>query len=331
MKDKINYGIIGFGRYAEKRLLPAFSKTRFSVLRAFTKRDIGKARNLAQKYHIEYYFDDIHKMLELPELDAVIVTSPPGLHKEHTFKAATFRKHVMVEKPFAVSNLEAEQMVEVCREQKVKCMAAFVMRFIDALEVTRSWIQAGKLGVIDYAGGYFGLDISLSSREWLNDPVLSGGGVIADLGSHFLDLFQFILNRKVTFSQALLKPPFSRQGVENKAIIQLEFEEQIIGSLYLSFNVIRESGLTFHGSKGKLSLKNFNQPEKTVQLHYSDSSGETVRDIQNGNYYAKMIDHFSESIIYDKPVITPGEVGCDNQKLIDGLYKRASKTIAERT
>jgi len=322
MHEKIKYGIIGFGTYAENRLLPGFAKTQYSVLSAITKRNIGQAKGLAQKYQISDYFDDVQKMLEQSDVDAVIVTSPPGLHMEHTLISANYGKHVMVEKPFATHQSQAEKMLAACRENNVKCMAAFVMRFIDAIESARTWIHSGKLGAVDFAGGYFGLDASLSSREWLYDPALSGGGVIADLGSHFLDLLQYILNRKITRIQAVMEPLFSRQTVENKAIIQVEFEKQILGSIYLSFNVIRESGLTFHGSQGKLSLKNFNQPELTVHLNYYDSSGDSVIKVPNGNYYARMIDHFSESILFDKPMLTPGEVGLENQKLIDAIYGR---------
>ncbi|UCF65237.1 MAG: Gfo/Idh/MocA family oxidoreductase [bacterium] len=320
MQDKVKYGIIGFGTYAEKRLLPAFLKSRHSVLTAITKRNIDQAKNLAQRYRISGYFDDVPRMLEQGDVDAVIVTSPPGFHMEHALISASYGKHVMVEKPFASDQSQALKMVNACREKNVKCMAAFVMRFIDAIQKTRAWIHAGKVGTVDFAGGYFGLDVTFSSREWLLDPALSGGGVVADLGSHFLDLLQYVLDQKIIRTQVIMTPSFSPRAVERKAIIELEFENQILGSIYLSFNVIRESGLTFHGSQGKLSLKNFNRPEVTVNLDYYNSAGDLVIDVPNGNYYARMIDHFSESILYDTPLLTPGEVGLENQKIIDTIY-----------
>ena len=71
-------------------------------------------------------------------------------------------------------------------------MAAFVMRFIEAIQVARELILSGKLGELKYIGGYFGIDSSLSNRLWLDDPVVSGGGVVADLGSHFFDLITYL-------------------------------------------------------------------------------------------------------------------------------------------
>jgi len=324
MNKRINYGIIGFGRFAENRLFPAFAKSRYSTLIAIHKRDLNQAREIAGKLNIPKYFDDPATLLQQSDIDAVIITSPPGLHMEHTVLAANHGKHIMVEKPFAVNQTQAETMVKICNQQDVNLMAAFVMRFIDAIDVAREWILSGKLGDLRFAGGYFGIDTSFSNRLWLDDPAVSGGGAVADLGSHFIDLLQYISGRKMSIVGATVKPYPSKDSVEKNALITFELGQKTIGSLYVSFQVIRESGLTFHGSKGKLTLQNFNQPESMVNLIYLDKTGETIVPVKNGNYYAGMIDHFSQALLYNKPLLTPEETGLENQMLIDKIYSITS-------
>ena len=320
MNKRINYGIIGFGRYAENRLFPAFSKTHYSRLLAISKRNLNQAKDIAHKLNIPKHFDDPSTLLQQFDIDAVIVASPPAYHMEHTLLAANHGKQVMVEKPFAVNHKQAETMIKVCKQNNVKLMAAFVMRFIEAIQVAREWILLGKLGELKYIGGYFGIDSSLSNRHWLDDPVVSGGGVVADLGSHFIDLITYLSGLKIHILDVTLEPFPSKNSVEKNALISYSLGEKSLGSLYLSFEVIRESGLTFHGSKGKLTLQNFNRPETKVNLVYVDKSGEVQVPVKNSNYYAKMIDHFSQSLITNQPMLSPGETGLENQKLIDKIY-----------
>jgi predicted dehydrogenase len=325
MKNQVNYGIIGFGRYAENRLFPAFQKAKNSNLIAITKRDIGKAKAIAEKLNIPNFYNEPEHLLQQSDIDGVIVTSPPGLHMDHTVLAAKHGKHVMVEKPFAVNQSQAQIMVKTCKENNIKLMAAFVMRFIEAINLVRKWVLAGKLGDIQHVSGYFGIDTTYSKRTWLDDWALSGGGAVADLGSHFIDIIQYISESEIRIIGANLKPVPAEDSVEKNALISFELEQNIIGSLYVSFEVIRESGLTFHGSKGKLTLQNFNQADTMVNLVHLGNQGESSIQIHNSNYYQKMIDHFSQAIIENITLLTPGEIGLQNQKIIDEIYKISKK------
>ena len=206
-------------------------------------------------------------------------------------------------------------------------MAAFVMRFIEAVEVAREWILKGKLGELHFTGGYFGIDTTYSSRSWLEDPIVSGGGAVADLGSHFIDLIQYVSDSKMNIIDASLKPIFDKHLVEKNALISFDLDNKVLGSLYVSFQVIRESGLTFHGSKGKLTLQNFNQPDTMVNLIHLSETGEKIIPVQNENYYTKMIDHFSEAILKNQTILSPGETGLENQRMLDEIYHKCKDEI----
>ncbi len=318
-KKIVNYGIIGFGMYAENRLAPAFSSTKWSKLVAISKRNIEQAASKAKQYNVPLHFDNPDTMVKNPKVDAVIITSPPAYHRGHTIIAAKAQKHVIVEKPMSLNTKEAEEMVKVCDEVKVKLMVAYVMRFIDVIQETKKFIQNDRIGQIFYAGGYFGLDTALTHREWLNNPQISGGGSVADLGSHIIDLQQYILNKRIIDVKSFIKPLYNTKNIERNAVASLEFEDSILGTIYVSFTVHRQSGLTFHGSKGKLSLQNFNQPDKEVTIELTGKENKLIK-VYNQYYYTKLIDHFSEAILFDKQIETPGDVGVHNQKIIDKIY-----------
>lgn len=321
-KDRINYGIIGFGSYAERRLIPAFLKTKHAHLIAISKRQIEAARFSSQKYEIPYYYSNPTELVKNPDVDAVIVATPPALHKEHAILAAKHRKHVLLEKPMTSNAVEMKNIINYCERYRVKLMSAFVMRFIDAIQTARELIQGELLGELSYAGGYMGINASLMQREWLEDPLISTGGAVADLGSHILDLLEYITGRKIIDLKSFFKPPYSRKTIEKNAVISLEFEGNIIGSAYLSFIISRESGLTFWGSKGKLSLQNFNRPEEEVELELISERGIEKIHVLNRQYYALMLDHFAHAILYDEPLVSNGANGLHNQQLLDRIYHR---------
>ena len=322
MNNIVNYGIIGFGGYAERRLIPAFARARHSRLLAISRRQLDVARSSALKYQIPYYYSAVKELLQQQELTAVIVASPPAFHYEHSILTARHGKHLLLEKPMTCSAREMEKIVNTFSRKKLNLMSAFVMRFIDAIQTARELIQDELLGELSYAGGVLGINAGMVKRAWLNDPVISGGGVVADLGSHLLDLLEYLSGKKIIRLQSFLKPGYSQKSIEKNAVIGLEFEEGLLGTLDLSFTIMRESGLTFRGSKGKLSLQNFNRPEEEVELELTTERGTEKIRVLNRNYYCSMLDHFSRAILYNEPILSPGESGLHNQQLIDKIYQR---------
>jgi xylose dehydrogenase (NAD/NADP) len=318
----VNYGIIGFGSYAKRRLVPAFSRAQYSRLLAISRRQLDAAGLSAQAYNIPYYYSSPEELVKNQEISAVIVATPPVFHYEHSLLVARHGKHLLLEKPMTANANEMEKIITECNRHRVKLMSAFVMRFIDAIQTAKELIQNELLGELSYAGGLLGINASLIKRDWLEDPIISGGGVVADLGSHLLDLLEFITGRRIRQLKPVLQPKYSKKTIDKNAVISLEFESGTIGTLFLSFSSLRESGLTFLGSKGKLSLQNFNRPEAEVELQLTTERGTEKIQVLNRNYYAVMLDHFSRAILFDESILTPGESGWHNQQLIDRIYKR---------
>jgi predicted dehydrogenase len=226
----------------------------------------------------------------------------------------------MVEKPIATKVKEVEDMIKVCAKNNVLMMSAFVMRFIEAIRYVRKIIQEGELGKIDFVEGHLIMDAKKIDRDWMWDPDISGGGPVADLASHIIDLATFILNKNIQEIASITRPNYNDEHIERKAAISILFENDIIGNIYVSYDAFRESGLTFYGSEGKLLVCNFNRTDSTIQIQMTKNQKLKTIQVENKNYHSGMLDHFAEAILFGKELITPGIIGLENQKIIDSIY-----------
>ncbi len=324
MKTSLKFGIIGFGRYAERRLVPAFVQAEKAELVAISKRDPAYARRKAQAFNIPYSFSDPAELVKHPAVEAVLVCSPPLYHREHALLAARAGKHVVVEKPLAAEAREVEEIIRVCRENNVLFYPAFVMRFADVIREMRRIIQAGEIGPVKFVVARFVLDASLSSRSWLNDPKISCGGPVADLGAHMFDLITYLTDQPIVGVQSVLRPPYSKTQIERNAVVNLELANGILGNVFVSFDLPRESALEVYGMYGALKVQDFNEPNKTIKLLRTHSEGCARIDIANGYYYTRLLDHIAEVILEGKEPLSSVESGLQNQKILDIIYSSKS-------
>ncbi len=322
MKKTVKYGIIGFGLHAVKRFIPAFSQTQHSELVAIQKRNKEDVLEKQKQFDIPLGFTDPVDLAQSPEVDAIIVASPPALHKEQVIIAAEAGKHVMVEKPMAVSAAECEAMITACRSNGAKLFAGFCMRFTSSMQKVREIIHSGRLGKINIVQASFTFDASISPRTWLNDPVVSGGGPVADLASHLLDILEYLLEQPIVEITSIITPPYTKATIEKRAVISLKFKNDTLGTVTTTFDLPKEKTLAFYGSKAKLSICDFTEAGDEVTIEIREDEDTRKITVFNENHFAKMIDSFSESILADLPVLVPGAAGLANQILIDKIYKQ---------
>ena len=136
---RVRWGILGAAWIAKERLIPAIHAAGNSQLLAIASRSETKAKELAETYSIPRTYKSYEELLKDPDIDAVYIPLPNHLHKEWTIRAAEAGKHVLCEKPAALSVKEIEEMVDSCRLNKVVFMEAFAFRFHP------EWLRLNKL------------------------------------------------------------------------------------------------------------------------------------------------------------------------------------------
>jgi predicted dehydrogenase len=327
MARKVRYGIIGFGKFAEKTIAPAIQASPNSELVALQKRSLTAAKEKAQIFHILHAFGSVEALVQHPDVDAVFIVSANSQHAPATIAAAQCGKHVLVEKPMAMNVAETETMIEICRKNNVKLMIGHMVRLSPLVIRMKELIQSGLIGKVTFIKSEFIYDGSLSHRQWIVDRNIAGGGPIFDIGVHCLDTTRFLLDDEVISVKSQLDPAPSPVTTESTAQLALKFSRGTTAGIFCSYAApIRRTYIEIIGEKGILSAENFswsgNRLTLKVVIGENDKVIETREEnIVVPNLYEKEITLFSNCILNKTASPIPGEEGLKNQLVLDEAMK----------
>ncbi len=329
---KIRYGIIGFGTFAELFIMPAIRAANNSELVAIQKRSIDAAKMKASEHSIPLYFDSVEALVASKEVDAVFIVSANSQHHAETLAAAAAGKHVLVEKPMAVSYAQAQEMTDACDRAGVTFMVAHMLRFSPLLRRMKDIIQSGLIGDVTFAQSHFIYDVRNSKRNWVLDKHAAGGGPLFDIAIHCLDSLRFVLNDdRIQSVKSILMPVHSAGNVEMTSVLSLQFSTGILSTIYSSYqSSYRQGFIEFFGTKGSVSAYQFTPSNVDAQLEIKfGKEGKIERvekeDIHVPNLYISEIEHFSECILNNtKPVVTAMN-SLHNQEILEMALNDSKK------
>jgi 1,5-anhydro-D-fructose reductase (1,5-anhydro-D-mannitol-forming) len=192
--ELIRWGIIGCGDVTEVKSGPALQKAEGSALVAVMRRDAAKAADYAKRHGMSRWYSDADALIHDKEVDAVYVATPPGSHSDYALRVAEAGKPCYVEKPMARHHAECAAMVEAFRAKGLPLFVAYYRRALPRFLKAKERIDAGALGrVTGVTYRHTRLFRPNDPYQWRLDPVHSGGGLLLDLGSHLLDMLDFLL------------------------------------------------------------------------------------------------------------------------------------------
>ncbi len=326
MKDKIRYGITGFGMFAEQTIMNAINESPNSELVAIQKRSLKECKEKAKLYNIPLAFDSAEELVKHQDVDAIFVVSPTITHAPEVIAAARAGKHAITEKPMAMNSNEAEQMINACKENNVKLMVAQMARFSPVNKRIKELIKEGVIGKIIFARAEFFFDGNVSKRKWIIDSKI-GGGPTLDVGVHCLDTLRFILDDEVVSVKSQMFPAPNEEKTELTSILALQFSKGTPASVLSSFEApFLRIFIEFIGENGIISAEKFSLSNLTVQINIvKGKNGEAVEtkteDIIVPNIYEKEVTHFSNCIINNVEPVVPGKEGLKNQLVLDEALK----------
>ena len=236
----LGWAIIGAGMHPHQKVAPAIGLTPDAELIGVFSRDQGRADAFAETHGAKTGYSNIDDLLADSRIDAVFVSSPNAMHKEHTLLAAKAGKHVLSEKPMATSVDDAADMVTACRENGVKLGLGFELRFHPAHLLAKDLVSQGKLGRVRLLQGHWGRGERgepehkprSGLRGWWEDPVAMGGGsVIMGLGVHVFDLVRFVMSQELVEVIAMTDGQTDAQPLEHIASMALRLEDGTIANV----------------------------------------------------------------------------------------------------
>lgn len=327
----IRYGILGFGLHAAKRVMAGFALAQNSKVSGLSRRTLAKAQESARQFNIPLAFDSAEDLCRSPEVDAIFVTTPNSCHLADVLLAAKYGKPVLVEKPMGNSADECRQMVEAAAKAKVLLGVAHVFRFNQSVIRLRERVAAGQIGNAVFVRSEFSFPgMHGHARAWLNDPVVAGGGPIADIGVHCIDTLRYILQDEVVRVSASGTFDEKFGKVETAAALTLEFSRGALGLAPVSYRAEYRTPLELVGEAGVLRADNGLNVDKPVEIQLQRGGAAVESEsVSNKLAYALQVDAFAAAIEGKAKFPIPGEEGWQNQEILDAAYRSLRSGKAE--
>lgn len=193
--ETVRWGIIGVGDVTEAKSGPGLQHADRSELVAVMRRSADKAADYARRHGVARWYDDADALIADPEVDAVYIATPPDSHRDYTQRAAAAGKPVYVEKPMARTAAECDAMIAACALAGVPLFVAYYRRAMPRFRTVKDLLEAGALGTprtVTIRTQQKSVDVT-TEVPWRLRPEISGGGLFVDLGSHTLDLLDWLL------------------------------------------------------------------------------------------------------------------------------------------
>lgn len=248
----------GIGDISTKRVLPAILAEPRSTLSGIVTRDPSKAA----PYGVPGWTDFERALIECPA-DAVYIATPVFLHTPQTLAALRSGKHVLCEKPMALNYTEALSMQQASADTGRTLGIAYYRRRYPKVERARQLIEDGVTGRPVFAEatnhGWFSAEDGF--RGWLVDPKKSGGGPLRDIGSHRIDLFNYLFGKPASVCGQLtsLVQPIP---VEDNATVLIEYENGVRGMVDVRWHSrVARDEFRIRGTEGEIDLTPLNGPE----------------------------------------------------------------------
>jgi predicted dehydrogenase len=191
----VRWGIIGCGDVAEVKSGPGFQKATGSALVAVMRRDAARARDFAARHGVERVHETAADLIGDPGVDAVYIATPPSTHCQLALSVARAGKPCLVEKPMAMSHRECQQMLDAFDAAGCPLWVAYYRRALPRYLLVRDLLRDHAIGRLTSAQIEVFDRLASADRAglWRFDPSIAGGGLFLDVGSHCLDMIDFLI------------------------------------------------------------------------------------------------------------------------------------------
>lgn len=322
------YAVVGLGRLAQNQILPAFAKCRSSRVTALVSGDPAKAAHLAAQYGVNpksiYNYETYDRLASNPDVDAIYIVLPNGMHAEYTIRGAQAGKHILSEKPMANTPEDCRRMIDACRTAGRKLMVAYRCRYEPYNLAAIRLVREGAIGKLKVFTSDHGFNIG-DPTQWRLNRKLAGGGSLMDIGIYALQAARYISGEEPTEinAQQYTTPGDPRfKEVEESILFQLRFPSGVLANCSSSYGYAGQNRYRAVGDKGWLEL----EPATGytgLQLRLRRGLVTEEHNLPQADHFAAEMDHFSEAILNNTEVRTPGEEGWQDLKLMMAIYEAA--------
>jgi predicted dehydrogenase len=331
-ENGVGFAVVGLGKLSLGQIIPGFRNCRSAHLAALVSGHADKANRIAAEQALPsgsvYSYADFDRVADNPRIDVVYIVLPNFMHAEYTIRALKAGKHVLCEKPMATTVADAEAMVAAAKAANCKLMIAYRCHYEPLNLFGMRLIRRGALGkprlVVTNMGRQS--DPNDPSDAWRLDMHKSGGGALADMGIYGINGARYLLNEEPLEVSATAKTDRSDprfRTVEDLINWEFRFPSGAISTGSTSFDQAGTMAWEVYGQHGKMTADpgcfyNGNR------LSISGVSGEGEPKIQEIDQFAREMDWMADAVRGRAPLVSPGEEGLQDMRLIHAILQSAA-------
>jgi predicted dehydrogenase len=313
---KVRWGVLGVAKIATVKVIPAMQRGQHTVVSAIASRDRAKAVKAATALNIPKAYGSYEELLEDPEIDAVYNPLPNHLHVPWTTRAAERGKHVLCEKPIALSASEARELVAVRERTGVKIQEAFMVRTHPQWLKAQALVRDGRIGDARSMLGFF----SYYNEDAANirNVLAFGGGALMDIGCYLVTTARFIFGREPERAIGVVdRDP--RFGIDRMTSLLLDFDgRHAVGTC--STQLVPSQRMHIFGTRGRIEIEiPFNAPPDRPCR-----SGVEHITLATCDQYTIQGDLFSRAVLDGADVPVPLEDAVRNMECIEAIFRSAA-------
>ena len=315
---KLQWGIAGCGKYAENVFLPTFQLLKKSRMHIVYSASEARAQAISNKFSIPNFTSDFDEFLK-NDIDVVYIAGSNYNHYANVIKAAEAGKHILCEKPLALSSEEAEEMIKICEENNVILSVNYVHRFHPLVRKAKELIDNHMLGTVVSISVNFNADIPPSDNfRFKRDK--SGGGALRDIGTDMIDLLRYF-GGEITEIKGFMDNIIYKSEVEDFASGIVRFEKSGFGYFNVSFNTKKYfNRIEILGYNGAISIDNIIGKKNTQSRLTIDLQGESKKAFRKkANKLLFRLRDFQSAMLGNHSPMVSGYDGVVNIKLMEQL------------
>ena len=326
MSSKIRWGVLSTARIGTRKVIPGMQQAASCEIAAIASRDPGRAREAAQALGIPKACGSYEELLADPAIDAIYNPLPNHLHVPWSIRAAEAGKHVLCEKPIAMSADEARRLLEVRDRTGVLIQEAFMVRSHPQWIAAREIVESGRIGELRLLAGLF--SYFNDDPKNIRNVIDWGGGGLMDIGCYIVHASRMIFGREPVRAAAMMERD-PKMDIDRLTSVMLDFGgPQAIGAC--GTQMVPYQRIQIMGTRGRIEIPiPFNappdQPTRILVDDGADLAGATAETLEFGvcDQYTIQGELFSRAILEGRAAPYPLEDSVRNMQVIDALVRSA--------
>ena len=315
----IKWGILSTAKIGQNHVIPAIQAGSNCEVAAIASRSIEQAQQVAQELSIPKAYGSYEELLADDDIQAIYNPLPNHLHIPWSIKAAEAGKHILCEKPIALTADEVVPLLDACRNNGVLLMEAFMYRMHTQWVTARQMVKDGKIGTLKAIQTFFSY-MNRDADNIRNNADIGGGGLM-DIGCYPISVARFIFDAEPTRVFAMFdRDPNFKTDVLTSGMMQFESGQ---AAFMCSTQLTSYQRVNIFGTDGRIEIDiPFNAPETTpVKIRHEANGHIEEIEIDVCNQYQAQAELFSKAVLDGTSVPTPPEDAIANMTVIDAMFR----------